>query len=76
MAALSLLERRMGAMGKAARDVLASGAWVPQFKALESSLTDAPAVFTLEEVEEAVSGVWDDPSGMDKMKRRLSALRR
>lgn len=54
MAALSLLERRMGAMERAARLVLGCGG-VAGFDKLRSALTGGPPVFTLEEVERALA---------------------
>jgi prefoldin subunit 5 len=51
--ALSLLERRMGAMGRAAEKVLKrmGGLNMPCLNDLRAALADAPPVFTLEEVE-------------------------
>lgn len=51
---LFLLERRMGAMVRAARLVLGCGG-AAGFDELRAALTDAPPVFTLEEVDDA----WD-----------------
>lgn len=65
LAALSLLERRMGAMGRTIREAphdetcAAPGTTAPCNCWKASALADAPPVFTLEEVERAVNRAID-----------------
>jgi hypothetical protein len=86
---LSLLERRMGAMAREL-GLVASDLYHERFATAESrvkdliALTDAPPVFTLEEVETVVrgaltdSGEWAPVVGivMSAIRERLHALRR
>jgi polyhydroxyalkanoate synthesis regulator phasin len=74
LASLSLLEGRMGAMARAIREVLDSKAWMPQFKALQDALTDAPPVFTLEEVER-LAAEHCSAGDASRLVRALAALR-
>jgi hypothetical protein len=74
--ALSLLERRMGAMGRAGRMLLASDTLIGLAgakDAMRDALTDAPAVFTLEEVERESTFALDDTA---YLLERLKALRK
>jgi hypothetical protein len=73
--ALALLERRMGAMGRAGRMLLASDTLIGLAgakDAMRDALTDAPAVFTLEEVERESTFALDDTT---YLLERLKALR-
>ena len=83
LTALSLLERRMGAMEAAARALIAGAKEgciiVADVNALESALTDALPVFTLEEVESAFRNEANSlcPSyEWGRIAVRLTALRR
>jgi len=70
-AALALLERRMGEL-EALRDSVNAG-WA------EPTLTDAPRVFTLEEVKEAVRASMSEVEAMvnwEKIRLRLDSLRK
>lgn len=72
--ALSLLERRMGAQNDALREVLKLHHRLPSdvIAQLQAALTDAPPVFTLEEVKEALGR----GSTVDEVVAILTALRR
>jgi hypothetical protein len=77
---LSLLERRMGAMAWAMREVLMypdhrTTAGGVARKHLRSALTDAPIVFTLEEVEKVLAA-YVSPSSLDEARSYLSSMRR
>jgi hypothetical protein len=81
-AALSLLERRMGAMARALQrlEMFLTGPTrhdLPSLDEVRTALTDAPAVFTLDEVEEAVGHVledWQNEWTVDEGKRRVREL--
>jgi len=79
-AALSMLERRMGAMGRALREVKhrlqnpITFSGVDAEREIDAALADAPPVFTLEEVERVVSPYLGELSTIEVL-RALSALR-
>lgn len=80
IADLSLLERRIGAMERAARLVPGCGG-AAGFEELRFALTDAPAVFTLKEVQEAVVAVLNGKHGYEQspsalIRQVLVSLRR
>lgn len=82
LGALSLLERRMGAQDKALRMVLkiaGEGSMFTQGErdALRFALTDAPLVFALGEVKEALTEhIGDLPAAVNEVVARLTALRK
>lgn len=71
---LSLLERHMGAQNRALREVLKLHHRMPGdvIKQIQAALDDAPPVFTLEEVEAAMTGIY----GPAPVLERLRALRK
>lgn len=78
--ALSLLERRMGVMKRAA-DALIAGAEegrviVADVNALASALSGAPEVYTLDEVASAIAGQGLDDAADAEILARLTAMRR
>lgn len=82
--ALSLLERRMGAMSRALALVLEHGRVTREalrgmparfLVDVRAALTDAPPVFTLEEVREAMLRTGADADSIQEGCTHLSALR-
>lgn len=82
--ALALLERRMGAMARALDAIASDGVSLPGHveHAVRAALTDAPPVFTLEEVIDTMLDAGKDMKGddtpadfRDYVSERLTALR-